>query len=75
MDQTKTLTLIRVDPHFGLSIEKETTLEIYEILHRKRYRYLTPYMGSKIAMTVVCPFGHTWGVCFKNYYSVQQLCN
>jgi very-short-patch-repair endonuclease len=50
------------DPYYGfpLTTNSETALEIYKTLHRKGYKCLSQYLGSKISMTVLCPNGHKW---------------
>lgn len=53
------LNIIKVDPYFGFPLKKDSDLKAYEKIHLKGYRCLSQYLGSKISMTVICPFGHT----------------
>ncbi len=53
------------DPYYGFPLPKhrkshETALEIYFYLHQKEYKCLTPYIGAKNMMEVICPKGHKW---------------
>jgi hypothetical protein len=54
------LKICRTDPYFGFIINKDLELEIYEKIHKKGYKCLSQYTGSKIAMTVQCVNGHVW---------------
>lgn len=49
------LVVQKVDPR-----TEKARQEVYEILERKNYQWVTPYLGSKQRMTVICPAGHQW---------------
>ncbi len=48
----------KIDPYFGFVYDTDYELHIYEQIHAKRYKCLTPYTGSKNFIQVSCPSGH-----------------